>query len=72
MIKAPVPTRAEVSDIAGAVYAGADATMLSEESSLGEFALEAVTMMAEVIEETEKDVLAHPSGVSEHQTVWKK
>ncbi len=56
MIKAPVPTRAEVSDIANAVYAGADATMLSEESSLGEFALEAVSMMAEVIEETEKDL----------------
>jgi pyruvate kinase len=56
MIKAPVPTRAEVSDIANAVYAGADAVMLSEESSLGEFAVEAVTMMREVIEETEKDM----------------
>jgi pyruvate kinase len=56
MIKAPVPTRAEVSDIANAVYSGADATMLSEESSLGEFAVEAVSMMAEVIVETEKDM----------------
>jgi pyruvate kinase len=56
MIKAPVPTRAEVADIANAVYAGADATMLSEESSLGEFAVEAVSMMAEVILETEKDM----------------
>jgi pyruvate kinase len=56
MIKAPVPTRAEVSDIANAVYAGADATMLSEESSLGEFAVEAIQIMAEVIRETEKDL----------------
>jgi pyruvate kinase len=61
MIKAPVPTRAEVADIAGAVYAGADATMLSEESSLGEFAVEAVLMMKEVIEETEKDMHADPA-----------
>ncbi len=56
MIKAPVPTRAEVADIASAVYAGADASMLSEESSLGEFAVEAVSMMREVIMETEKDM----------------
>ncbi len=57
MIKAPVPTRAEVSDIANSVYGGADAVMLSEESSLGEFAVEAVSMMAEVIVETEKDMM---------------
>lgn len=68
MIKAPVPTRAEVSDIANAVYAGADATMLSEESSLGEFAVEAVTMMRQVIEETEKDMGIDVST----QVVWKK
>lgn len=68
MIKAPVPTRAEVSDIAYAVYSGADATMLSEESSLGEFAVEAVTMMAEVISETEKDLGAKLKA----PVVWKK
>lgn len=68
MIKAPVPTRAEVSDIANAVYAGADATMLSEESSLGEFAVEAVSMMAEVIVETEKD-MGDKLGAA---VVWKK
>ncbi len=68
MIKAPVPTRAEVADIAGAVYAGADATMLSEESSLGEFAVEAVSMMAEVIVETEKDMGAKLGA----PVVWKK
>ena len=68
MIKAPVPTRAEVSDIANAVYAGADAVMLSEESSLGEFAVEAVTMMREVIEETEKDMHTDPAKM----VAWKK
>lgn len=67
MIKAPVPTRAEVSDIANAVYAGADAVMLSEESSLGEFALEAISMMQEVILETEKDM-----GATAPAVVWKK
>jgi pyruvate kinase len=56
MIKAPVPTRAEVSDIATSVYTGADAVMLSEESSLGEFAVEAISMMNEVIVETEKEL----------------
>ncbi|MDB5254838.1 MAG: Pyruvate kinase [Candidatus Nomurabacteria bacterium] len=68
MIKAPVPTRAEVADIAGAVYSGADAVMLSEESSLGEFAVEAVSMMAEVIVETEKD-MGSKLGTP---VVWKK
>jgi pyruvate kinase len=68
MIKAPVPTRAEVSDIAHAVYDHADATMLSEESSLGEFAVEAVSMMQEVIVETEKDMGASLTA----PVVWKK
>jgi pyruvate kinase len=68
MIKAPVPTRAEVADIASAVFLGADATMLSEESSLGEYAVEAVDMMREIIEETEKE-----TGLSPDAAVrWKK
>jgi pyruvate kinase len=71
MIKAPVPTRAEVSDIANAVYAGADAVMLSEESSLGAFALEAVSMMQEVIMETEKD-MATNGPAQKMATEWKK
>ena len=48
MIKSPVPTRAEVSDIANAILDGTDAIMLSEESTLGEYPIAAVEMMTKV------------------------
>ena len=53
MISAPVPTRAEVSDVSFAVLEGADAVMLSAESAAGKFPLEAVMMMTKIIEATE-------------------
>ncbi|MFN5669666.1 pyruvate kinase, partial [Bradyrhizobium sp.] len=55
MIQAPVPTRAEVSDVATAVYEGADAIMLSAESAAGTFPVEAVSTMNRIGEEVERD-----------------
>lgn len=57
MIKSPVPTRAEVSDIANAIYDGTDAVMLSEETTLGEFPIEAVKVMSRIAEKIENDPL---------------
>jgi pyruvate kinase len=55
MIQSPVPTRAEVSDVATAVYEGADAIMLSAESAAGKFPVEAVSIMNRIGEEVERD-----------------
>ena len=55
MITVPTPTRAEASDVASAIYHGADAVMLSAESASGQFPLEAVTMMNRIITVAEND-----------------
>jgi pyruvate kinase len=55
MIESPVPTRAEVSDVATAIYEGADAIMLSAESAAGKYPIEAVTTMNNVALSVEKD-----------------
>ena len=68
MIKSPSPTRAEVSDVATAIYDGADAIMLSAESAAGDWPVQAVAMMNAIGEAVERDPM---HGDRIHFTVMK-
>jgi len=69
MLSQPTPTRAEVSDIANAILDGTDALMLSEETAVGKYPLEAVRVLARVAASTEREMVYQPKPVIDAESV---
>ncbi|MGO1118506.1 pyruvate kinase [Rhodovibrionaceae bacterium A322] len=68
MVNSPAPTRAEASDVATAIYDGADAVMLSAESAAGHYPVESVSMMSRIISYVEQDPTYRPIIDALHAT----